>query len=131
MYPLDLDRLRLSGSKLTSQPKTRGRSPQRESGMFLRGPIPWDWLTSAAGTPGKALHVALVLWQLRGMTNKDTVRWQPAHAERFGLGRHAVYRGLKALAAAGLIAVEWKPGAAPLVTILPAPSVARGPPDAV
>lgn len=131
MYPLDLDRLRLKDQAPVA-PSKAAKPPRHGKGeTFLRGPVPWGWLTTAANLPGKTLHVALVLWQLAGMKGGSTVRWRPAHAEQFGLGRHVVYRGLKALSEAGLVTTEWKRGAAPVVTILPAPNAARGPPNAV
>ena len=53
-------RLQLDAStgKLAESPK---------AALFLRGPIPLDWLGSAATLPGKTLHIGIALWWLHGM----------------------------------------------------------------
>jgi hypothetical protein len=59
----DVDSLRLpSGvaASLTPNKPARFRRGQK----FLRGPIPWDWLSVASRLPGKALQVGLAIWHL-------------------------------------------------------------------
>jgi hypothetical protein len=43
------------------------------SGRFLKGPIPWSWITTAAALPGQALLVGLCVWRLAGATKSHTV----------------------------------------------------------
>ncbi|QDU21264.1 hypothetical protein [Urbifossiella limnaea] len=89
---------------------------------FLRGPIPMDWLTAAAALPGRALAVGLVVWFLAGCERRRTVAATLSRLAALGAGtRAAARRGLAALEAAGLVAVERHPGRSPVVTILDAP----------
>ena len=49
------------------------RPPRHRSGeKFLKGPIPWAWLQRAFLLPGKALHVALLLWREAGCRRSRT-----------------------------------------------------------
>jgi DNA-binding MarR family transcriptional regulator len=84
----------------------------------LRGPIPWPWLTAAGCLPGKALHVAIVLWHIVGLRKSRTVKWQPSKAKPFGMDRHTLYRALNQLEKAGLISVKRLKGRSPIVTLL-------------
>ena len=83
----------------------------------LRGPIPLDWLTSAARLPGKSLHVGIALWFMRGLQKSRVVSLSNVMSARFGLDRNAKYRGLGWLEGAGLVTVERKLGRAPIITI--------------
>lgn len=38
-----------------------------KAALFLRGPIPLNWLSCAAVLPGKTLNVSIALWWLHGM----------------------------------------------------------------
>jgi len=64
----DVDVLRLPGSDLTALRQKRRRKPprHRQGEKFLKGPIPWPKLERAFLLPGKALHVALLLWREAG-----------------------------------------------------------------
>ena len=106
------------------------------SECFLRGPVPWDWVISAASLPGKALIVGLCLWRLRGAKKQDTVMLANSELGPVGIGRSSKSRALAALEEAGLIRVEHHPGRFPLVTLLlpsqdrhAAQSPLRGGPD--
>jgi hypothetical protein len=84
----------------------------------LCGPIPLDWLTKAAGLPGRSLQVALALCSALAATGSRCVPLSNVNAHRFGLDRNAKYRGLACLEEAGLVTVKRKLGRAPLVTIV-------------
>jgi hypothetical protein len=104
----------------------RGRPPKRpprhrQGERFLKGPIPWSWLSRAGRLPGKALHVALLLWQEAGRRRGRTVRFRLSAAAELGIHRDTAKRGLRALAAAGLVVVRYLPGRALEVTIKEAP----------
>ncbi len=116
MDPLDPKRLSLS--TLTERRATGTRPPRHKPGeKFLKGPIPWNWLSSAAHQPGKALHVAIVLWLLAGIKRTRTVALSGSVLRGFGVNRHSGYRGLASLEAAGLVGVDRHPGRNPIVTI--------------
>jgi len=116
----DLDRLRLPDSYPPRKRERVGRPPRHRPGeRFLRGPIPWDWLTKAARQPGRALHVALELWRWAGIKRTREISLSLSGAAReLGTSRSALSRGLRALEGAGLVSVERKAGRKPTVTLL-------------
>jgi hypothetical protein len=89
---------------------------------FLRGPIPLFWLTPATRLSGKALALALALWFQSGRKNSREVKLSSRILERFHVNRKALYRGLKALEAVGLVSVAKRRGKNPTVTILDPPA---------
>ena len=74
--------------------------------MFLKGPIPWDWLATAMTLPGTALHVAIRLWFLGGMKDDPKVTLSLSGMEHLGVARETARRGLRSLESAGLVSVE-------------------------
>jgi hypothetical protein len=114
----DLSRFRLD---LKAKKPVRSRPPRPRLGeRFLKGPIPWPWLTRAAACPGKALAVAVALWFRGGLTGANTVSLSLSGLkEEMGVQRDAARRGLKELEMAGLVLVEHRVGCQPRVTILP------------
>lgn len=118
MPPIDPDRLRLNTDPAKRLQTSLRRVPRASKGQrFLRGPIPLDWLSAAAGLPGKSLHVGLALWLEAGFRNSAVVPLSNLTGRYFGLDRNAKYRGLDWLEQAGLISVERKLGRAPIVAI--------------
>lgn len=117
---LDVDRLRLGPSALpTSSARSAQSIPHHGGGeRFLKGPIPWTWLQIAARQPGKALHVALVLWQFVGMKRSSCVTLNLSRLDTLGVSRYAASRGLKALRAARLVRLEERTGRPARVTVL-------------
>jgi hypothetical protein len=114
---LDLASLRLP-SRRASAP-TRGKLQRLRPGeKFLRGPIPWKWLSIAARLPGKALEVGLVIWLLAGIKNSNTIDLSRVPLNSLGVSRQAGYRGLKVLESAGLIAAERHAGRKTRVTLI-------------
>lgn len=108
-----------SPTRQTTVPK-RAKLPRHTHGTrFLKGPIPLDWLSAASRCPGKALHVAVVLWFYAGMTVDARVPLKNIVLEEFGVNRFAKYRALDVLEKAGLVAVDRRRGAGANVTILP------------
>jgi len=84
----------------------------------LNGPLPLQWLLAAARSPGRSLHLALLLWHVAGLTGLTSVQLSNTLCLRFGLDRNAKYRALRSLEIARLIVVKRKRGRSPLVTIL-------------
>jgi hypothetical protein len=123
---IDLDRMRLP-PVMTAPPP--GRPPRHRQGeKFLKGPVPWAWLESAMRLPGKALHVALALWWEAGCANRRTVRFCLNGSLPGGLTRQSARRGLRRLAAGGLVTIRHLPGRGLEVTLSETPSP---PPDRV
>lgn len=89
---------------------------------FIKGPISLLWIQRAAAIPGKALHVALGLWFVRGLCCKPTFPFKQKVTTGLGVSRDATYDALTRMEAAGLIRVVRHRGRAPVVTILDVPS---------
>jgi len=115
--PFDVERLSLR--TLVPRASADHRLPRHQPGeRFLKGPIPWSWLSAAARQPGRALQVGLVIWLLAGLRRSPTVPLSGAVLRGCGVDRHAGYRGLRALEQADLVRVERRPGRNPVVTVL-------------
>ncbi len=114
-------------SKLTAPPapvRARTRPPRHRPGeKFLKGPVPWRWIETAAGLPGKALAVGLAAWHEAGCRKCSTV---PLNLSRLAVPRRTAHRGLCELARVGLVSVDRRKGRPPLVTLLPAPTGPSG-----
>lgn len=85
--------------------------------LFLRGPIPLEWLASAAKLPGKTLNVALALWWLHGMSQGKPFKLAQNALDRLNVSRETAGDCLVRLEQHGLIQVIRKPGRSPVITI--------------
>ena len=115
---LDLEGLRLDPS-LVGEVKPVRRKP-RFRRRFLKGPIPVVWLARTLSTRGNsAVGVGLALWHLSGLKhNERTVLLSNIEAELWGISRQRKWVGLAALEKAGLITIERRGKASPLVTLI-------------
>jgi hypothetical protein len=117
MSPLDLDQFRTKRNG-EIRPAESTREPRHKAGeWFLKGPIPGEWLTRAAGLSFRALRVGLALWYLAGVKKSRVVKPTWDTWQRFGLSPDAGQRGLAALERAGLVTVDRHRGRCPVVTI--------------
>ena len=92
--------------------------PAITGGRFLKGPIPWSWIATAAALPGQALLVGLCVWRLVGATKRDTFSFGNSDLKPLGIDRATKSRALRALEQAGLIELAHQPGRFPKVTVL-------------
>jgi hypothetical protein len=115
----DANALRLPEADLAALCRRPPRKPPRprQGEKFLKGPIPWPWLARAFKLPGKALHVALLLWREAGCRRCGTVRFCLNAQLPAGLNRQSARRGLRQLAGAGLVEVRRYPGKGLEVTL--------------
>jgi hypothetical protein len=122
--PFDVEALRLPADEVAALPRrTQRRPPRHRQGQrFLKGPIPWEWLERTFALKGKALHVALLLWQEAGCCNRRSVRLCLRGKLPVGLTRQSARRALRALAGAGLVTIGRLPGRGLEVTILDPPT---------
>jgi hypothetical protein len=86
--------------------------------LFLKGPVPLDWISAAAKLPGKALAVGIALWWLEGMAKGGGVKVTQTALNALNVSRDACYDGLKRLEEAKLITVIREPGKRPYVRIV-------------
>ena len=117
MKRLDIDRMRRNSTTPFFE-KPQPSVPRHRSGeLFVRGPIPWAWLTAAARLPGRALHVGIVLWLESGLRSSAIVALRQQHLRDLGVDRYAGYRGLSRLEQADLVDVQRHPGRLSAVTL--------------
>jgi hypothetical protein len=118
MDQIDLEKFRVK-SEPNNTPVPDAKRPRHKPGVkFFAGPVPWDWLSTAANLPGRAMHVAIALWFLKSVKYSDTVALSGKLLRELGVERQAGYRGLKALENAGLVSCTRAPGRLPVVTII-------------
>ena len=86
--------------------------------LFLRGPIPLDWLGAAAALPGKTLHVGIALWWLHGMARGKPFKLTQKALRTLNVERDAASAALVRLELAGLIRVVRKAGQRPTVSMV-------------
>lgn len=117
MYDIDLNKLTLPCALMPVFTDKKSLPRHKPGEKFLKGPIPWNWLTAAAKLSGKALHVAVVLWFTAGIKYSPTIALSGKVLKDMGVQRNAAYRGLAVLEEAGLVAVIRHRGRCPRVTI--------------
>ena len=100
-------------------PTVRGEEIRKSStNQFIKGPIPYKWLTEASRLSSTVLRVGLILWFLSGLTKSRTVKLSNRYLKDFGVHRVSKYGALKKLQDAGLITYEGKKGSSPIVTVI-------------
>ena len=115
----NLSKFRVEGGTPKSPITPKVINPERRvRGQFLKGPIPWNWITCAMRLPGKALHVAVVLWQEAGFRKSRHVKFRMSKIDRVGFTRWTARRALVILEEAKLIKIDRKPGQLLQVEIL-------------
>ena len=115
---IDIEGIRLAKSTRMSATVDSGPPKPRQGDRFLKGPIPWLWLSTAARLPGRALHVAVGLYHRSWLTRSRTVHLPTELMDELGIQRHSLYRALAALEEAGLVSTVRRRGVKPRVTIL-------------
>jgi DNA-binding transcriptional ArsR family regulator len=93
-------------------------SKENSDYRYIQGPIPLKWILAASELPGKSLEISMVLWFLKGVTRKHTIKLSGKLIRSFGVSRSTLYRGLAKMENAGLISVQRQIGRSPMVTIL-------------
>jgi hypothetical protein len=96
---------------------------RRQGEKFLKGLVSWRWLERAFRLPGKALHVALLLWREVGCRRSWTVPLCLSGNLPEGLNEQSARRGLRELEGAGLVAVRRPPGRGLEVSYFPTGSI--------
>ena len=100
------------------QPYTPPPKPTRQSGLFIKGPIPLDWLKRANNLGGSTGIVATVLWFYVGLTGSKTIKLDSKIDDVTGLTRQTRQLILKRLEIHGLIKLFPQRGGYPRVTVL-------------
>ncbi len=104
--------------RLQLDARTRKLVESPQAPLFLRGPIPLDWLGTAATLPGKTLAVGIALWWLRGMAKGKPFKLTQKALKTLNIERDAASAALGRLALIGLIRVVKQPGQRPTISIV-------------
>ncbi len=91
-------------------------APKQE--LFLRGPIPLEWVSRAAILPGKTLNVAIALWLLHGMAKGKPFKLTRKALKCLNVGRDAASTALGRLEQAELVRVERRSGQSPMISLV-------------
>jgi hypothetical protein len=116
--------INISETKLVFDKRAKKFAPEDKrisgyiSGKFLKGPIPLDWLSVAAGISQVAFKVGVALWYLKGLQGSEEVRFTKDARKQFRISRYSVYRALDDLQDAGLISAIRHKGRLPRVILL-------------
>lgn len=118
MTILNINDLTIPVTRLRFSHEAKKLVEVKSSTLFLKGPIPLDWISAAAGLPGKALPLGIALWWLEGMSKGGGIKMTKIALAKLNVSRDAYYDGLKRLEAANLISVTREPGKKPHVFLV-------------
>lgn len=91
-------------------------------GIFVRGPLPWAWLSIASKLSATSLRLGLALFLEQGFRSSSIVKVARSRLAELGVSRQAAYRAVDLLAEHGLIEViERRRGRQMVVRLLDAP----------
>jgi hypothetical protein len=111
----ELLRLAHRGSRTDTPPKKK--IPRHRRGeTFIKGPIPYAWITSACRLPGSGLAVTMIYLFLDGRFRCPSQWGLEQLAKELHLAERSVRRGLHAAEKVGLLSVIRKPGCKPEVS---------------
>jgi hypothetical protein len=117
LLDIDLDKELGRCQSFTPQPKPKP-NPTRQPGLFIKGPIPLNWLKKANNLGGSTGIVATMLWFYAGLTGSRTIKLDSKIDDVTGLTRQTRQQILKRLEWHGLIKLFPQRGGYPRVTIL-------------
>jgi hypothetical protein len=123
----DLDAIRIAipinlytEEKREKSRKVKTSLPQPIKGeAFLKGPIPFSWITTAESLGKHVLFVGLCLWYIAGCEKTAQIRITQGRVAKYcKVSRHVVGRAFRKLHKAGLIATKQNVGAGSTITLL-------------
>lgn len=100
----------------TSSSYVQGRKAVKN--LFVKGPIPLDWLTEVALLPGKCLNVAMAIQWLLGMSGGRPVKLTKRAEMSFNVSGDTSRECLNRMETAGLIQLDRSPGKRPLIKVI-------------
>jgi hypothetical protein len=129
MDPFDPDQLRLPDCFVVSAAAPPRPPRHRPGEAFIKGPIPFAWLSVACRLPGSGFSVAMTIRYLRGRFARRRA-WGVAEVGRLiGASEWTARRGLQAAERAGLLSITRGAGCRPALDIADPPAAGpRRPP---
>jgi hypothetical protein len=117
--PLNLESLKLDAS-LVGAPKPPPKKKPIYKRRFLKGPVPMAWLAEAHRVAsGSGTLVGNILWHLSGLKhNERTILLSNVECAKWGVSRQAKALALDKFEDAGLVTLQRRSKASPLVTIV-------------
>ena len=91
---------------------------QQSLRKFVKGPIPFKWVQTAALLGANEARLAWLLWFMHGVTKGASFTVSNNRAEGFGIERRQKYRALSSLEKAGLISIVCRSGTAQKITVI-------------
>jgi hypothetical protein len=117
---IDLDKELGRGKFETIQPE-QSIQPKPASRLFIKGPIPFDWLQKANSLGGSTGTIAIGLWFYVGINSSKYFKVD-SKLDRFtGVSRQTRQSALQKLQSAGLIKLWCRHGGYPFVEVLASP----------
>lgn len=96
----------------------RTLTPLQPGSLFVKGPIPMNWISAAARLPGKSLHVAMAFAWLAGMKGPVGLKMSRRALSLFNVSEDAYRDALNRLCDSGLLIVKKLPGQRAVVQIV-------------
>lgn len=91
---------------------------ERKARWFVNGRINYAIVSQSARLPGKSMQVAFALLYLAGLRRVKTFKLTGKALDLLGVGPKAAAKALTNLEAAGMITVQRRRGARPVITLL-------------
>ena len=94
------------------------KKPNRTSKLFIKGPIPFEWLSRANAIGGSTGIVATGLWLYVGLNGSKYFKVDRKLDQFAGVSRQTRQQALHKLESAGLIKLTEHHGAYPVVEVI-------------
>ncbi len=109
------------GVMVDTEATTRLKANRRRkrANLFVKGPLPFPWLTAAARCHPRGVEVLLVIRMLSDIQGASQVALPNGLLAEMGVTRETKRRALEALEDAGLVRVNRCPGRLPRVALVP------------
>ena len=101
----------------SKEAKVFAKTTPASGNLFVKGPIPLDWISAAASLPGKCLNVAISIQWLAGMCDGKPFKLTAKALRSLHVSDDTARDCLRRMERAGLLQVERKPGQRPVIQI--------------
>ena len=110
-------RLRYSVTDKTLVKAPSNSASQVGARLFIKGPIPLEWLSAVARLPGKCINVAMAIQWLMGMSRGKPVKLTTRALRSLNVSDDTTSDCLRRMEQAGLIDVTRQSGQRPVICV--------------